>query len=100
MICTIGSAMARRRVCPPARYMGEADLLVADLARLQTPNGYLSAHPESHFEDAESRPALWHIPWDCQHRLLSGVLGIQARLESIRDLMWWKGSATGPLLAR
>ena len=46
-----------------AKLKAKADAMVAELAKLQQPNGYLSAQPEKYFDDLERNPAGRHIVW-------------------------------------
>jgi DUF1680 family protein len=57
-----------------SKLKAKADAMVAELAKLQQPNGYLSAQPEKYFDDLERNPAGRHIVWYCQHKLLAGLL--------------------------
>ena len=64
----------------------KADTMVAELAKLQQPNGYLSAQPEKYFDDLERNPAGRHIVWYCQHKLLAGLLDMYVQAGNAQAL--------------
>jgi len=86
-----------------AKLKAKADAIVAELAKLQQPNGYLSAQPESTFDNLERRPAGRSIIWYCQHKLLAGLIdmyvhtGNTQALEVAKKFGDWVVARTGKI---
>jgi DUF1680 family protein len=78
-----------------ARIKAKADAMVAELAKCQTQlgdKGYLSAFPESSFDDLEqSRPAA--VVWYALHKIMAGLLEIHERCLNPQALQVLKGMA-------
>src|SRR5580700_8671202 len=86
-----------------ARIKAKADAMVAELAKCQTQlgnKGYLSAFPESSFDDLEqSRPAA--VVWYALHKIMAGLLEIHERclnpqaLQVLEGMVAWVDWRTG-----
>lgn len=59
-----------------AAVKARGDLLVAELAKCQRPNGYLSAFPEDFFDRLKARRGVW-APFYTYHKILAGMLDSQ-----------------------
>ncbi|GAA1652831.1 beta-L-arabinofuranosidase domain-containing protein [Actinoplanes couchii] len=91
-----------------AHYLDDADLtarsaaLVAALATCQAPNGYLSAFPETVFDDLEAGKNPW-APYYTVHKILAGLLdqhrllGDPTALRIAEGIADWTGSRVGGL---
>jgi len=85
------------------RIKAKADAMVAELAKCQTQlgdKGYLSAFPESSFDDLEqSRPAA--VVWYALHKIMAGLLEIHERclnpqaLQVLEGMVAWVDWRTG-----
>ncbi|NIK68073.1 beta-L-arabinofuranosidase domain-containing protein [Paenibacillus sp. BK720] len=49
--------------------------MVAELAEAQLDNGYLSAFPETLFDNVENRKPAW-VPWYTMHKIIAGLIAI------------------------
>jgi DUF1680 family protein len=71
-----------------ARIRAKADVMVAELAKCQAQlgdKGYLSAFPESSFDDLEQgRPAA--VMWYALHKIMAGLLDVHERLQNPQAL--------------
>jgi DUF1680 family protein len=78
-----------------ARIKAKADAMVAELAKCQTQlgdKGYLSAFPESSFDDLEqSRPAA--VVWYALHKIMAGLLEVHERSLNPQALQVLEGMA-------
>ena len=81
-----------------AKLKAKADAMVAELAKLQQPNGYLSAQPETYFDNLEKNGR--HIVWYSQHKLLAGCWTCMCRLGTPRRWRLPRNLATGCSPAR
>lgn len=76
--------------------------LVAELAKCQQPNGYLSAFPEEFFDRLRDGRGVW-APFYTLHKIMAGLLdtstlsGSSQALDVLRGMARWTGSWTGPL---
>jgi DUF1680 family protein len=76
--------------------------LVAELAKCQQPNGYLSAFPEEFFDRLRDGRGVW-APFYTLHKIMAGLLDTYTLSESnqaldvLRGMARWTGSWTGPL---
>lgn len=84
-----------------AKLKAKADAMVAELAKLQQPNGYLSAQPETYFDNLEKNGR--HIVWYSQHKLLAGLLDMYVQagnaqaLEVAKKFGDWVFARTGKI---
>jgi DUF1680 family protein len=86
-----------------ARIKAKADAMVAELAKCQTKlgdKGYLSAFPESSFDDLEQgRPAA--VVWYALHKIMAGLLEVHERclnpqaLQVLEGMVAWVDWRTG-----
>lgn len=83
-----------------ARFKARADLMVAELAKVQTAEakrfhpGYLSAFPEEFFDRVEARQKVW-APYYTIHKIMAGLLdvsqlcGNQQALDTVTRMADW-----------
>ena len=78
------------------RVKAKADAMVAELAKCQAQlgeNGYLSAFPESSFEDLEQgRPVA--VVWYALHKIMAGLLDVNGLLQNRQALQVLEGMAS------
>src|SRR5277367_1339861 len=78
-----------------ARIKAKADAMVAELAKCQAQlgdRGYLSAFPESSFDDLEQgRPAA--VVWYALHKIMAGLLDVYEHLQNPQALQVLEGMA-------
>jgi hypothetical protein len=78
------------------------DRLVAELARCQKPNGYLSAFPEEYFDRLKARRGVW-APFYTVHKICAGLLdsytlsGNEQALEMAKGLGGWTRDWVAPI---
>jgi len=90
------------------RFKTRADLMVAELARIQQEQakrfhrGYLSAFPEEFFDRVESRQKVW-APYYTIHKIMAGLLDVSAlcgnaqALEVVSGMADWVAFRVGRL---
>jgi uncharacterized protein len=78
------------------RIKTKADAMVAELAKCQSQlgeNGYLSAFPETGFDDLEQgRPVA--VVWYALHKIMAGLLDVNERLQNPQALQVLEGMAS------
>jgi uncharacterized protein len=78
------------------RIKTKADAMVAELAKCQAQlgdKGYLSAFPESSFDDLEQgRPAA--VVWYALHKIMAGLLDVNDHMQNAQALQVLEGMAT------
>jgi hypothetical protein len=78
-----------------ARIKAKADAMVAELAKCQAQlgdKGYLSAFPESGFDDLEQgRPAA--VVWYALHKIMAGLLDVNQHMQNAQALQVLEGMA-------
>ncbi|SFF07874.1 hypothetical protein SAMN05216378_5003 [Paenibacillus catalpae] len=55
--------------------LARLEYLVAELAEAQQDSGYLSAFPETLFDNVENRKPAW-VPWYTMHKIIAGLIAI------------------------
>jgi uncharacterized protein len=80
----------------------KGDALVAELAKCQQKNGYLSAFPIEFFDRLQEQQKVW-APFYTIHKIMAGHLdmytlaGNEQALETVKKMADWAGSWSGPL---
>ena len=80
----------------------KADAIVAELTKLQLPDGYLGALPESQFDDLEAGKKVG-VPWYTEHKIMAGLLdmylytGNRKALDVLQKLGDWVDARTKKL---
>ncbi|MBW5445198.1 hypothetical protein GE107_03860 [Cohnella sp. CFH 77786] len=55
--------------------LARIEYLVAELAECQQDSGYLSAFPETLFDNVENRKPAW-VPWYTMHKIIAGLIAV------------------------
>ncbi|WP_443147009.1 beta-L-arabinofuranosidase domain-containing protein [Paenibacillus sp. HWE-109] len=55
--------------------LARIEYLVAELAQCQQDSGYLSAFPETLFDNVENRKPAW-VPWYTLHKIIAGLIAV------------------------
>jgi DUF1680 family protein len=82
--------------------LARSSQLVAELARCQQPNGYLSAFPEEFFDRLREGRGVW-APFYTIHKIMAGLLdthtlgGSDQALDVLRGMARWTAGWSGPL---
>ena len=96
------SACALMAAQGDAELRARGDLLVAELAKCQSPNGYLSAFPEEFFDRLRADKPVW-APFYTLHKIMAGLLDMQVHagnaqaLDLVKGMARWTGRWTQPL---
>ncbi|MEK5643382.1 MULTISPECIES: glycoside hydrolase family 127 protein [Paenibacillus] len=70
------------------RILANLEYLVSELAGCQLDNGYLSAFPETLFDNVENRIPAW-VPWYTMHKIIAGLIDVyqSTRIQAAYDLV-------------
>jgi DUF1680 family protein len=85
-----------------AELKGRGDRIVAELARCQQPNGYLSAFPEEFFDRLRAGRPVW-APFYTLHKIMAGLrdmhglAGNAQALDVLKGMARWTGGWVQPL---
>jgi len=85
-----------------AKLKAKADAIVAELAKLQQPDGYLGALPETQFDNLEAGKKVG-VPWYTEHKIMAGLLdmalytGNQQALDVVQKIGDWVDARTKKL---
>ena len=85
-----------------AEVRSRGERMVAELARCQQPNGYLSAFPEEFFDRLRAGRPVW-APFYTIHKIMAGLLdtytlsGNAQALDVLRGMARWTAGWAGPL---
>jgi len=96
------SACALNAAQGDAELKARGEKLVAELARCQQPNGYLSAFPEEFFDRLRADRPVW-APFYTYHKIMAGLLdthvhtGNAQALDLVKGMARWTSRWTQPL---
>ena len=85
-----------------AELKARGDRIVAELARCQQPNGYLSAFPEEFFDRLRAGRPVW-APFYTLHKIMAGLLDMHTlarntqALDVLKGMARWTGGWVQPL---
>lgn len=86
------SACAMMAAQGDSELKARGDLLVAELAKCQKPNGYLSAFPEEFFDRLRNDQPVW-APFYTIHKIMAGLLDMNTMAGNAQALDLVKGMA-------
>jgi len=75
-----------------AEILAKLEYLVSELAECQLQNGYLSAFPETLFDNVENRKPAW-VPWYTMHKIITGLIDVYqlTRIQTAYDVVYKLG---------